>query len=124
MAVDFTFSRSFARTSAILYAGSLVLLEHESQRDRMRRIPLESIEGVLFWRSTPWIQITATALVLGVLGLMFVTLGAGEPVVVGFGAVLIGLGVVIAGIYAAVGKAHIRIQRNGQNIDFALIMRQ
>ncbi len=112
MPADLTTAQMFRRSSVVLQNNHLVLLEHHSMQDRMRRVNFDGVESILRWRTRPWVRIVLVLLTIGGGGLGL--LMANEDVLASIGAILIGVAAFILTFYFYRGKTTIIISRRGK----------
>lgn len=111
MAADLTTTGFFQRRSVILQNDHVVVLEHQSTKDRVRRIAFDRIEHVVLWRSLPWVYMVVYGLLLGGPGLAFLAVRSTPIIFIGL--TLVAITVIIEARYLYMGKTSIRITRAG-----------
>ena len=117
MPADLTTASFFHRSSMVLQDDHLVILEHQSTQDRVRRFGFDRIESVTYWHRPPWVHIAVYLALFGLPGLAVLAL---ENVVVYIaGGVLMAIGLSMALWYAYRGKTSIRIARVGDDYTVA-----
>lgn len=120
MAVDFTSSGVFRRTSVLLMDDCLLVLEQDGNRDRVRRILFDRVASVVAWKTFPWVW-AGTALVLAGLSALLLLIGYAP---LGWIATVLILSFVGCFVYLAYARlTHIRIERLGENHELKTIKR-
>ena len=104
----------------MLLDTQLVVAEHHTTRDRVRRIGFDRVSSLLTWRRPPLGSMGATTLVLGGIAMMFLFSGLEEFTVIA--AVLFALAALILLVLAYRGKTHILITRAGQDVELVGIV--
>ncbi len=111
MPADLTTAGFFQRHSVVLRDDHLVMLEHRSTQDRVRRIPFDRVETVVWWWTLPWGRMAIYGFLFGGLGLVLLALR--HPIAYTIGGSVIGVATVVIGRYIYMGKTTIQITRAG-----------
>jgi hypothetical protein len=122
MAVDLATHTLFQRQSLVLDTDSLVKLEHEWSRDRLRKILFDRVDHLVVWRVIPWVRVLLATLIFGLPGFLMMLL-ASDPVPTVVGAILLVIALVIDARYLYCRKTTLRIVRAGKTEDITGICR-
>jgi|GEM_PF-4175988 len=111
MPADVKFNSWFTRNSAVVEDDHLVVLEHHSTKDRVRRIHYDRIDSILGWRKWPIGRMLFFGLIIGMpgLGLLFVDDTAANIVAL----IPISLALIIIIRYCFVHVTYVQINRAG-----------
>ena len=126
MPADLTINSLSKKRSLLIEPESLVLLQREGTRDRVRRIRFDRVESVVVWKSVAWVAAIFTSLVPLIVAAILISLGTLEnaPGVSATGAGFFALAIICAAAVLMRGKTHIRIRRAGVNREFVCIKSQ
>lgn len=126
MPADLTINSLSKQRSLLIEPESLVILQREGTRDRVRRIRFDRVESVVVWKSVAWVAAVFTSLLPLIVAVILISIGTSEnePGVSATGAGFLALAIILAAAVLMRGKTHIRIRRAGVNRDFACIKSQ
>ncbi len=126
MPADLTINSLSKKRSLLIEPESLVILQREGTRDRVRRIRLDRVESIVVWKSVAWLAAIFTSLLPLFIAVILIIFGTSEnaPEISATGAGFLALAILCAAAVLMRGKTHIRIRRAGINRDFACLLSQ
>jgi len=119
MSTDLRLATVFRRESILLSDDGLIFLDHQGHRDRVHKLLFDRVDGVLVWKTYPWIRMLIIALIFGIPIVLLLISDPEDTVVVNI--ILAAVMLMLELRYVILRKTFIRVNRDGVSEDLFVI---